>query len=831
VLKNRHLHLCSIFSASVLLAAYCPAQQTTLVRVDASQAWQAPQPAAYDAGASLAPNGDRLSIDSRELLLNGQPLLPAMGEFHYSRFPRAQWEPELLKMKSVGITGVSTYAFWIHHEEIEGQWDWADQRDLRAFAALCKKHGMWMVLRVGPWAHGEARNGGLPDWLLQQGPVRQNSPGYLQHVQLWFAQIDQQVKGLLWKDGGPIIGVQLENEYSKRGPGAGEEHILTLRRMVQEAGLDVPFYFVTAWDNAVLPPRAVLPIYGGGYPDAPWDRSILKLAPGEGYAFHLQNRVTANMGAMGAPGQAANANDQQPAELPFVTIEIGGGNQVTYHRRPVISGDDIGAMFPVMLGSGVNLYGTYMFQGGQNPEGKLTTLQESQGTGYPNDLPIKSYDFEAPLSQFGEERASLRKMKLYQCFLQSFGAQLAPMQVHAAEQLPANTSDLVTPRVTVRSRGNAGFVFFNNYVRNYTMPARPALQFEVALPSGTLHLPAQPIDIPAASYFIWPFNLRAGSATLHYATAQLITRTESHSVTTYYLASLPGVRTELAFDATTVRSVNTSAGAVQRANGLIAATIIQPGLDAVVSVTAKDGTRTRWIVLSAAQAENAWKIHIAGHDHLLITASDVYAAPDVVHLLTRADAHFSFDLLPAPSGQLTGSAAITCVSPNRNAAHCTATVPAQAPQAIVNLVHPAQLVPPAKMSAAHRDPVALAPAEGELPQAARWSIEIPKGAGAGLSELFLDIRYTGDLARLYDNGHLLTDDFWTGNDWSVGLNRFLADGQAHSLTLDVLPLRNHAPIYFELPAPVAFPSNGQAAELQSIKLTPQYELILSTGKQ
>ena len=63
---------------------------------------------------------------------------------------------------------------------------------------------------------------------------------------------------------------------------------------------------------------------------------------------------------------------------------------------------------PTMLGSGVNLYGTYMFQGGENPDGKLSTLEESQETGYPNDLPIKSYDFQAPLGEFGQERESFR---------------------------------------------------------------------------------------------------------------------------------------------------------------------------------------------------------------------------------------------------------------------------------------------------------------------------------------------------------------------------------------------------------------------------------------
>ena len=153
---------------------------------------------------------------------------------------------------------------------------------------------------------------------------------------------------------------------------------------------------------------AVIPIYGGGYPDAPWDRSITKLPPSEVYAFRFQSRVSANMGAIGAVGET-EVHQSPPAEVPYLTAEIGGGIEDTYHRRPVIQPDDIGAMFPVMLGSGVNLYGTYMFHGGENPEGKLTTLEESQATGYPNDLPIKSYDFQAPLGAYG--RNALRSAK------------------------------------------------------------------------------------------------------------------------------------------------------------------------------------------------------------------------------------------------------------------------------------------------------------------------------------------------------------------------------------------------------------------------------------
>jgi hypothetical protein len=452
----------SALSGAALLAMLgvarpCTAQAGTPILIDASQPYSEPDAARYNPGSNVTPSGRVFGLNSRYLTLDGKPWLPVMGEFHFSRFPESQWKEEILKMKAAGVNIVAAYIVWIHHEEIEGQFDWQGQRNLRAFAQLCAKHHMYLLARIGPWAHGEVRNGGFPDWLLKKGPTRVNDPGYLSDVRIWYGQVGRQLHGLLWKDGGPVIGIQLENEYSQRGPGAGEEHILELKKIAIESGLDVPLYLVTGWDNAAVPGGAVIPVFGG-YPDAPWDGSLGKLPPAEVYAFRINNRAGADLNASSAAKSAGR---------PFLTAEIGGGNEVTYHRRPVIQPDDIGAMFPTMLGSGVNLYGTYMFQGGENPDGKLTTLQESQVTGYPNDVPIKSYDFQAPLGEFGEERASFRKVKVFQYFLNDFGADLAPMMVHVPDKLPNSPGDFSTARASVRSRDDAGFIFFNNYVRGY----------------------------------------------------------------------------------------------------------------------------------------------------------------------------------------------------------------------------------------------------------------------------------------------------------------------------------------------------------------------------
>ena len=161
------------------------------------------------------PNGDEITVNSRYIAINGKPWLPVSGEFHYARYKREDWERELCKMKACGVDLIATYVFWIHHEEIEGQFDFEGQKDIRAFVELCRKNGLKVLLRIGPWCHGECRNGGFPDFIQHQNKFkfRTNDPTYLRYVERFFNKLGEQVKGLMWKDGCPIVGIQIENEY------------------------------------------------------------------------------------------------------------------------------------------------------------------------------------------------------------------------------------------------------------------------------------------------------------------------------------------------------------------------------------------------------------------------------------------------------------------------------------------------------------------------------------------------------------------------------------------------------------------------------------------
>jgi hypothetical protein len=180
-MKFRIKFACLLTLAATLLATtglgaqqQSPASDPDQIYVDAS-APIAPPHTGYLHMGGTSSDGHSLQVNSRYLSLDGKPWLPVMGEFHFSRYPAAQWEDEILKMQAAGVNIVSTYIFWIHQEEVQGQFDWSGQRDLRRFVQLCARHHMYVWIRIGPWAHGEVRNGGFPDWIAKLPNTRTSS--------------------------------------------------------------------------------------------------------------------------------------------------------------------------------------------------------------------------------------------------------------------------------------------------------------------------------------------------------------------------------------------------------------------------------------------------------------------------------------------------------------------------------------------------------------------------------------------------------------------------------------------------------------------------------
>lgn len=479
------------------------------------------------------PKGDEINVTSRYFTRNGKPWIGVMGEFHFSRYSRENWHRELAKMKAGGITIVSTYLFWIYHEEIEGKMDFGGDNDIRAFIEECKDVGLDVVIRIGPWAHGECRNGGFPDWLLKKDyKLRDNNEEYLAVVKKWYQSIYNEVKGLFYKDGGNIIAVQIENEFVDNA-----EHLAKLKEIAVECGFIAPIYTVTGWNSASgakIPVDEVVPVFGG-YCEAPWENHMNRLSPSPHYFF---NRMR-NDSAIGTDLIAKTQSDgwQLPYErYPFATCELGGGIEVTHHRRPIIKPMDIYAVSLVKLGDGNNLVGYYMYHGGTNKIGELSTFNETKATGYPNDYPILSYDFQAPLSEYGEVREQYGLLNMLHMFVNDFGEEFAPMiAVDSGNTVAADDTNSL--RYGMRTNGKSGFVFVNHYQRLTEL----ADIENAVISAGNVEFP--PIDVKGEVSFFMPFNMKMGDSVLEYATAQPLCKCGD----TYFFAEIPNIKAEYKF--------------------------------------------------------------------------------------------------------------------------------------------------------------------------------------------------------------------------------------------------------------------------------------------
>lgn len=831
----------SFVLTGLLLAGRAPAQSEAArpIVIDATAETVAPGPANYTyvAAEAKSPDGHVLGLNAQYLTLDGKPWLPVMGEMHYSRVPEAEWEEDILKMKSAGVQIVAAYIIWIHHEEVEGEWDWQGQKDLRRFVQLCQKHGLYVVPRIGPWSHAEVRNGGFPDWLLQKTTQqRNNDPAYLKYVDAYYRQIGDQLKGLMWSQGGPVIAVQLENEYSRRGPLGGEQHILRLKEMAREAGMRVPFYTETGWDRAAIPKGAVLTV-GGGYPDAPWDASIQALPPNGVYAFHFDRRATTDMGAQGpvggAPAQPMAGWTGYARDTPYLTAEMGGGMQITYHRRPVVSADDIVAMVPVALGGGVNLYGSYMFQGGENPDGKLTTLQESLATHAPNDLPVKSYDFEAFLGEFGDERPSLLKEKSWNYFMNDFGPELAPMQPRQPDAMPSGPGDFSVSRVSARTAGTSGFLFVNNHVRGSALPARIGFQVEVKLPGGkSVLLPERPTTVAADNYFVWPFGMDLGGVTLRYATAQPLARLGTDAAPVMAFFAQPGIAPEFVVEDAPGLKVDRTAG-VERREGAIWVHGLTPGPDERVRFALPDGRSVTVLVLRQEDADHGWKIATKSVTEMLVTPDQAFVDGDVATLEDLGAKTFQARLVGTDGMRLVASE--TTEKLTRSGVEVRAIAggdtPAAVPIVATETKQPGQVAPlPVGFKPADRPRVVAGmPTEADWSRAGIWSLTLPKTPAPVGERRFLSITYAGDVMRLSESskagGKLLADNFADGRPWLVGLERFQPELAKGPLELSIYPLRRDAPVFFE-PSLQPKIDGAQIDRLESVKLVTQYSLKL-----
>lgn len=738
----------------------------------------------------------QIGYDKVSLLLDGKRWFPMMGEMHFSRYPKKNWEEELCKMKAGGIDIVSLYVIWIHHEEVKGQFDFTGDRCLRDFLETVKKVGMYSILRIGPWAHGEARNGGFPDWLLQDAEeknyeVRTDAPEYLAHVRNFYEKTYEQAKGYFIKDDGPVIGIQIENEYGHCGGltgDAGEEHMRTLKAMALEIGFDAPIYTATGWGGAVT--GGMLPVMGG-YCEAPWDQRLTEIDPSGNYIF-TRERNDHNIGSDHGLGAGITFDMDK---FPFLTAELGGGLQVTHHRRPIASGTDTAAMSMVKMASGANLLGYYMYHGGTNPKGKLTTLQECRETGYPNDLPEYSYDFNAPLREFGQMEDTYREVRLLANFVHDFGNDLCDMPLTEQPGNPLKPENLTDLRTSVRYKKKknsdgadfaSGYLFVNNYQRRYEMALHKDVELKAYAEDGKTTLATfAKRDIEDGNFFFYPFNMEIGKGAL------------------------------LTIDATPMCIIHDIDSDHHNAYVFYTDTDREVTMDVTGDVSGD-----QIIVISRKEALSGSKVVVNGREHLILSSAEAVTRPDgSVDLLYEASeaSKLAFRAYPEIKGL---SDAFICqkssdVTEGYATSDAFAIYESKTEYKNDACVSFAEIEKPA-------DYLTTPDRYGKNDRA--FYVVKASGLPENANEVYMHINYEGDTAALFVNGEIATDNFYTGQEWEIGLKRYADTEFIGEIVMTPLYEGDKEKMYLQ-----TWPEmeNGKALKINEVRLTTQYTIKIS----
>lgn len=754
------------------------------------------------------PKGIQLAVNNQFFTQNNTPILPIMGEFHFSRFPSAYWEEEILKMKAGGIQIIATYVFWIHHEEGEGRWDWSNERNLKAFVGICAKHGLLVYLRIGPFCHGECRNGGLPDWIIKRGKYRTTDPGFLVSTKKLYEQIAQQVRGYLWKDGGPIIMIQLDNEYDY-GKDQGA-YILELQQIANDVGLQTPFINVTGWVNAVVPGEgSIIPMYGG-YPEAPW----------EGHTKPLVESATKNyiFSHFRWDGEMEYNNFLEPLQtstisnFPYCTVELGAGNQITYHRRPIIQAMDVIAMAIVKLGNGCNLLGYYMFHGGTNPHGKLTTMEENLGQISSLIYPTYSYDFQSPIGEFGLLRPSYFKYRCIHQFVTDFGVMLAPMISIFPDVKPTSLADMHQLRIAIRSDGKAGFVFINNYNRYFAAEDFANVTIECKLKGGIKPLVFSNVSIPAGTVGIWSFNLTLDGLELISSTAQLFGKVTigdaPNQKIAYVFFGIDKVKIQVKLNPASVKVIIGNSTAAQKTivktPEEIILTDVPCGLAHRFRVKNSGGKDIELIFLTQAEAEQTSKLTIWGREFLLISPLESMADKYKITFTYRNVNGAFLQIYPDPTPF---KLQLQCSMPNAQKTVDSGVLLWQVPLKTFSEV-----------------PITLKELKSK-DDCLGFRLQFDQNLWKEANDLFLSIDYVGDHAQLYLDDIMEADDFYHCEPWVVGLKRWREFLGKKALILKIFPLTDPDEIYFDKSVPNP-PKNAMPPQLHQIRTFMEHRFTI-----
>ncbi|MDR6625815.1 beta-galactosidase [Caulobacter segnis] len=320
--------------------------------------------------ALAAPPAHRFEVSGHGFLKDGKPYQVISAEMHYVRIPRAYWRDRLQKAKAMGLNTITTYAFWNAHEPRPGVYDFTGQKDLAAFIRAAQAEGLDVILRPGPYVCSEWELGGYPSWLLKDRGVllRSSEPKYTAAVERWMVRLGQEMQPLLLKNGGPIVAVQLENEYGAFGD--DQAYLEGLEATYRRAGLA---------DGVLFTSNQASDLAKGSLP-------------------HLPSVV--NFGSGGAEKSVAQLETFRPNGLRMVGEYWAGWFDKWGEDHHETDGRKEAEELRFMLKRGYSV-SLYMFHGGTS-FGWMNGADSHTGKDYHPDT--TSYDYDAPLDEAGNPR-------------------------------------------------------------------------------------------------------------------------------------------------------------------------------------------------------------------------------------------------------------------------------------------------------------------------------------------------------------------------------------------------------------------------------------------
>jgi len=469
--SSRRTFLQSTLAAPVALALGRSESVGAILFPSPQMSFQNPDTIRYDAHC--------FTINNHDVFLNG-------GCFHYPRCPQPLWRDRLLKFKRAGFNTVESYVFWNYHEPEEGQ---ADLSELERFIQLVKEMGFYMIARIGPYVCAEWDVGGFPDWVIaKRFPLRSNDPGSVKTSQHWYNLVLPVIQKHQITNGGPIILLQVENEYNfvKWIPDAQKRaYVSALAQMAWGGGIDIPL--ITCWTEQARE---------NSYPDMARIADFCNFYP----RWNIAKEV---------PPALQKLRREEPSSPAGVT-ELQGGWFSKFGGKLSVDQEGVGpaqisTLTKTVIEQGATFYSYYMGFGGTNFAWAAKDL-------------TTTYDYAAPIREPGGLWGKYYEARGISLSLGMFGELLA----RADELDDASQSSNPSVSLTERVNGKSSFLFVRE---NSNADQQFKLTFmDPASPSHrTISVPREgQLSISAREMKMMAVQVPVGGTTLRYSTAEVL---------------------------------------------------------------------------------------------------------------------------------------------------------------------------------------------------------------------------------------------------------------------------------------------------------------------